>query len=252
MSMKKWLSILVLLGVALAATLGVARAEEEKVVLERAPDRTNSLASLQHGAQLFVNYCLNCHSASMLRYSKLRSIGISQHAIEENLLFSGGKVGDTMTIAMRAADAKEWFGVAPPDLSLEARARGVDWLYTYLRTFYRDPARPTGWNNRVFPDVVMPHVLWQLQGVRDAKFVEKKGEDGGVTHQFSGFTQVSKGTLAPIDYDSSVADLVSYLAWMSEPVRKTRERVGVWVLLFLGVLTLCAWRLNAAYWKNIK
>lgn len=249
--MKTWRLICALLAAAFAAMPGVAHVREGGM-LDRAPDRTNSLASLQHGAQLFVNYCLNCHSASMLRYSKLQSIGIPRKEIEDNLLFSGGKIGDTMTVAMRAADAKEWFGATPPDLSLEARSRDVDWLYTYLRTFYRDPTRPTGWNNRVFPDVGMPHALWQLQGVREAKFIEQKGKDGEVTHRFDGFTQVSKGTLAPIDYDSSIADLVSYLAWMSEPARKTRERVGVWVLLFLGVLTLCAWRLNAAYWKDIK
>ena len=249
--MRKWLSILALVGAALGAVAGSAHAQEG-VVLDRAPDNTDNLASLQHGAQLFVNYCLNCHSASLMRYSKLESIGISQKEIEANLLFSGGKVGDTMTVALRPADAKEWFGAAPPDLSLEARARGADWLYTYLRTFYRDPTRPTGWNNLVFPNVGMPHVLWQLQGVRDAKFIDEKGENGEVTQRFAGFTQVRQGTLAPVDYDASVADLVSYLSWMAEPAQKTRKRVGVWVLLFLGVLTLFAWRLNAAYWKDIK
>jgi ubiquinol-cytochrome c reductase cytochrome c1 subunit len=249
--MRKWLSILALVGATFGAAAGPVRADEG-VRLDRAPDYTDNLASLQHGAQLFVNYCLNCHGASLMRYSKLESIGISQKEIEANLLFAGEKVGDTMTVAMRPADAKEWFGVAPPDLSVESRARGADWLYTYLRTFYRDPTRPTGWNNLVFPNVGMPHVLWQLQGMRDAKFIDEKGENGEVTHQFAGFKQVSQGTLAPVDYDASVADLVSYLSWMAEPAEKTRKRVGVWVLLFLGVLTLCAWRLNAAYWKDIK
>jgi ubiquinol-cytochrome c reductase cytochrome c1 subunit len=249
--MKKWFSILALVGATLGVAAGPARAQEG-VHLDRAPDRTDSLASLQQGAQLFANYCLNCHNASLMRFSKLESIGISQKEIEANLLFTGGKVGDTMTVAMRPADAKEWFGAAPPDLSLEARARGADWLYTYLRSFYRDPTRPTGWNNLVFPNVGMPHVLWQLQGVRDAKFVDVTGEGGEVSHTFEGFSQVKPGTLSPVDYDASVADLVSYMTWMAEPAQKTRERVGVWVLLFLGVLTLFAWRLNAAYWKDIK
>jgi ubiquinol-cytochrome c reductase cytochrome c1 subunit len=239
---------------ALVCALAVAPARaQENIPLDRAPDNGENLASLQHGAQLFVNYCLSCHSANLMRYSRLQDLGIAQKQIEDNLLFTTDKVGNTMSIAMRPDDAKAWFGVAPPDLSVEARARGRDWLYTYLRSFYRDDTRPTGWNNRVFDNVSMPHVLWQLQGIRTAKFEDKvDAETGEKVHRFTGFQQVTPGTLSPVDYDAAVADLVAYLGWMSEPEQQTRKRLGVWVLLFLGVLSFFAWRLNAAYWKDIK
>ncbi|HEX7685740.1 MAG TPA: cytochrome c1 [Trinickia sp.] len=254
--MKTWLNKLARIGGAsvltLAAVLGSAHAEEG-FPLDRAPDNTHDIASLQHGAQLFVNYCLNCHSAKLMRYSSLEQIGISQKEIEQNLLFTTDKVGNTMSVAMRPEDAKAWFGVTPPDLSVEARARGSDWLYTYLRSFYRDDTRPTGWNNMVFNNVGMPNVLWQLQGVRTAKFEDvTDAETGEKTHQFAGFQVVKPGTMSPVDYDSAVADLVAYLTWMSEPSQQTRRQLGVWVLIFLGVLTFFAWRLNAAYWKDVK
>jgi ubiquinol-cytochrome c reductase cytochrome c1 subunit len=245
------------LGVAalmLVCALAVAPARaQENIPLDRAPDNGENLASLQHGAQLFVNYCLNCHSANLMRYSRLQDLGIPQKQIEDNLLFTTDKVGNTMSISMRPDDAKAWFGVAPPDLSVEARARGRDWLYTYLRSFYRDDTRPTGWNNLVYPNVGMPHVLWQLQGIRTAKFDDvTDAESGEKTHRFTGYDQVSPGTLSAVDYDAAVGDLVAYLDWMAEPEQKTRKQLGVWVLLFLGVLSFFAWRLNAAYWKDIK
>jgi len=240
----------VLLACVLAAS--PARAQEN-IPLDRAPDNSENLVSLQHGAQLFVNYCLNCHSANLMRYSRLQDLGIGQKEIEANLLFTTDKVGNTMSIAMRPDDAKAWFGVTPPDLSVEARARSRDWLYTYLRSFYRDDTRPTGWNNLVFENVSMPHVLWQLQGIRTAKFEDKvDAETGEKVHRFAGFQQLTPGTLSPVDYDAAVADLVAYLGWMSEPEQHTRRQLGVWVLLFLGVLSFFAWRLNAAYWKDIK
>ena len=243
-------------GLALACALGLgvgSAAAQENIPLDRAPDNGENLASLQHGAQLFVNYCLNCHSANLMRYSRLEAIGIPQKQIEDNLLFTTDKVGNTMSIAMRPDDAKAWFGVAPPDLSVEARAKGRDWLYTYLRSFYRDDTRPTGWNNMVFENVSMPNVLWQLQGVRTAKFEDTVDEETGEkVHRFVGYQQVTPGKLSPVDYDSDVADLVAYLGWMAEPEQKTRQQLGVWVLLFLGVLSFFAWRLNAAYWKDIK
>lgn len=226
---------------------------QENIPLDRAPDNGENLVSLQHGAQLFVNYCLNCHSANLMRYSRLQDLGIGQKEIEANLLFTTDKVGNTMSIAMRPDDAKAWFGATPPDLSVEARARSRDWLYTYLRSFYRDDTRPTGWNNLVFANVGMPHVLWQLQGIRTAKFEDTVDpETGDKVHRFAGFQQVTPGTLSSVDYDAAVADLVAYLGWMSEPEQRTRRQLGVWVLLFLGVLSFFAWRLNAAYWKDIK
>lgn len=228
--------------------------------LDRAPDRSTDMAALQNGAKLFVNYCLNCHAAASMRYNRLRDIGLSEDQIKTSLLFTGEKVGDLMQTAMTAKDAKVWFGVVPPDLSVIARARssgdgsGADWLYTYLRTFYKDDTRPTGWNNMVFPNVGMPHVLWELQGTRTAKFVEEKNPHAAdsVEHKFTGFEQVTAGKLSANDYDAAVADLVGYLQWMGEPVQSTRKRLGVWVLLFLGIFFVLAWRLNAAYWKDVK
>ena len=239
---------------ALVCTLAVTPAQaQENIPLDRAPDNSENLASLQHGAQLFVNYCLNCHSANLMRYSRLQDLGIAQKQIEDNLLFTTDKVGNTMSIAMRPDDAKAWFGVTPPDLSVEARARGRDWLYTYLRSFYRDDTRPTGWNNMVFPNVSMPNVLWQLQGIRTVKFADEVDEETGQKVQrFAGFQQVTPGTMSRVDYDAAVGDLVAYLGWMAEPEQRTRRQLGVWVMLFLGVLSFFAWRLNAAYWKDIK
>ncbi len=249
--MKKWLSTLAMAGaLALSAVTAFA---DDTVPLDAAPDSSENFASLQHGAKLFVNYCLNCHSANLMRYNRLTDLGIDPKEIQANLLFTTDKIGNPMTVAMRPDDAKAWFGAAPPDLSVEARARGKDWIYTYLRSFYRDNTRPTGWNNRVYENVSMPHVLWQLQGVRDAKFdTETDEKTGEKTKTFAGYTQVTPGTMSPVDYDSAMADLVSYLSWMSEPAQQTRKQLGVWVLMFLGILSFLAWRLNAAYWKQIK
>jgi ubiquinol-cytochrome c reductase cytochrome c1 subunit len=224
------------------------------------PDRTKDLPALQNGAKLFVNYCLNCHSASAMRYNRLRDIGLTEDQIKNNLLFATEKVGDLMKVPMPPKDAKDWFGAVPPDLSVISRAKasgagtGGDWLYTYLRTFYKDDTRPTGWNNMVFPNVGMPHALWELQGVRTAKFVEEKDphDPSKAVHKFAGFEQVKPGKLSALEYDNATADLVGFLEWMSEPVQNTRKRLGVWVLLFLGVFTFLAWRLNASYWKDIK
>jgi ubiquinol-cytochrome c reductase cytochrome c1 subunit len=252
-NMKKLLSMLALCGAMLCGLAAAPVLAQENVPLDRAPDSADNFASLQHGAQLFVNYCLNCHSANLMRYSRLQDLGISQKEIEQNLMFTSDKIGSPMSIAMHADDAKSWFGAAPPDLSVEARAHSADWLYTYLRSFYRDDTRPTGWNNLVYENVSMPNVLWQLQGQRTAKFEEETDErTGEKVRKFAGFQQVSAGTMSPVDYDSAVADLVAYLSWMAEPTQKIRQQLGVWVLLFLGLLSFFAWRLNAAYWKDIK
>ncbi len=245
---------------ALAALLpALALANEGGFPLDRAPEK-NDVASLQNGAKLFVNYCLNCHSANSMRYNRLRDLGLSEDQIKNNLLFTSEKVGDLMKISMNPTDAKKWFGAIPPDLSVIARAKsselgsGSDWIYTYLRTYYKDDTRPTGWNNMVFPNVGMPHALWELQGVRNAKFVEEKDpHDANKTiHKFAGFEQVAPGKMSAVEYDNAVADLVSYLNWMSEPVATKRKQVGVFVVLFLALLMILAWRLSASYWKEIK
>jgi ubiquinol-cytochrome c reductase cytochrome c1 subunit len=249
--MKKFiLTLLMVVGLA-----GVAQAEEA-VSWDKAPNKVTDLPALQNGAKLFVNYCLNCHSAAFMRYNRLRDIGLTEQQIKDNLLFATDKVGDTMKATVDAKDAKEWFGGVPPDLTLVARSRagrggsGADYLYTYLRTFYRDPTRPTGWNNLTFPNVGMPHVLWQLQGEREPQF-ETRQEHGQEVKVFTGWKQVTPGTMSTQEYDEAVADLVGYLQWMAEPAQNTRVRVGAWVLLFLGLFTVITWRLNAAFWKDV-
>lgn len=228
-----------------------AIANEDSFPLDKVPNRMNNMASLQNGAKLFTNYCLNCHGAHSVRYNRLRDIGLSDEQIKENLLFSGEKVGDLMKVSMSPLESKEWFGKAPPDLSVEVRSRGADWVYTYLRTFYRDDTRPTGVNNLVYKNVGMPHVLWELQGERDVKFVEVAGHNGATEHKFAGFEQITPGLMKPQEYDDNMADLVAYMSWMSEPVQLERKRIGVIVLLFLAVFTIVAWRLNKSYWKSI-
>jgi ubiquinol-cytochrome c reductase cytochrome c1 subunit len=251
--MKKLILILL---AACGFALGAYASEGESVVWDKAPNYTNDLPALQTGAKLFVNYCLNCHSAAFMRYNRLRDIGLTEQQIKDNLLFTTDKVGDTMKSAIDPRQAKEWFGANPPDLTVIARSRsghggsGADYLYTYLRTFYRDPSKATGWNNLAYPNVGMPHALWELQGVREPQYTTME-EHGHEVQVFTGWKQVSPGTMTPLQYDHAVGDLVSYLQWMSEPSQNTRVRVGVWVLIFLGVFTLFAWRLNAAFWKDI-
>lgn len=277
-----------------AMTLGAAihaQAAGESVALDNFPTgKLTDLPSLQDGAATFVNYCLNCHGASMMRFNRLKDIGLTDDQIASNLLFTGRKVGDTMTVSAWDAESKEWFGALPPDLSVIARARasadgsGADWLYTYLRTFYRDNSRPTGWNNVVFPNVGMPHVLWELQGSRGAviESVKTTGEKKSGSHEFvktivtidnNGFrtekterlesdhaheghkltlTPAKGGSLSQPAYDEKIANLVAYLTYMSDPSAKARVRLGVWVLMFLGLLVFLTWWLNREYWKDIK
>ena len=218
--------------------------------LDHAPINPDDHASLQRGAQVFVNYCLNCHSAAYMRYNRLTAIGLSEAQIKANLLFAGEKVGETMTIAMLKKEAKEWFGAAPPDLSVEARARGADWLYSYLRGFYRDDTRPTGWNNTVYDKVAMPHVLWELQGQQSLKIEEAVGAHGVKTEVHS-LALVKPGSMAPAEYDAMIADLVNYLVFMAEPAKNQRLQLGVIVLLFLGLLFVVTYYLKKEFWKDI-
>jgi ubiquinol-cytochrome c reductase cytochrome c1 subunit len=247
-----------LLTFALALGLvGAAHSAGGGIAWDKAPNKINDLTSLQNGAKVFVNYCLNCHSAAFMRYNRLQDIGLTDQQIKDNLLFTTEKVGETMKAAIDPRQAKEWFGANPPDLTVIARSRagpggtGADYLYTYLRTYYADDTKATGWNNLAFPNVGMPHVLWELQGKRVPVYetVQNHGHEEQV---FKGWQQVTPGTMSPAQYDQTIADLVNYLQWMGEPSQNTRVRVGVWVLLFLSVLTLFTWRLNAAFWKDVK
>lgn len=246
-------------GVMLAAgAFTCAHAATSGIAWDKAPVKTNDTASLQNGAKLFVNYCLSCHSAAFMRFNRLKDIGLTEQQIKDNLLFTTEKVGDTMKSAIDPVQAKAWFGANPPDLTLIARSRagaggsGADYVYTLLRSYFRDHTRPTGWNNLAFANIGMPNPLWQLQGERKAVYVTREAH-GHETHVFTGrWEQVTPGTMTPLQFDQAVGDLVNYLQWMGEPAQNKRVRLGVWVMLFLLLFTLIAWRLNAAYWKDVK
>ncbi len=237
---------------------GTAWAAGASIPMDKAPQRTNDMAALQNGAKLFMNYCLNCHSASFMRYNRLRDIGLTDKQIAENLTFTTDKIGDTMKVSMSPSDAKAFFGKNPPDLTLVARSRaaigghsGPDYLYTLLRTYYRDGSMPTGWNNKAYPTIAMPNPLWELQGEQRPLYntVEDAGQQVDV---LKGWEQVKPGTMSRSEFDHNVGDLVAFMQWMSEPEQNNRVRIGVWVMLFLAAFTVVAWRLNAAFWKDIK
>ncbi|UOF93587.1 MAG: cytochrome c1 [Bordetella sp.] len=259
-------------------------ANETNFPIEKAPKRINDLISLQNGAKLFVNYCLNCHSADSMRYNKLREIGLTDEQIKKNLLFTGDKIGDLMHIAMLPKDSTEWFGTTPPDLSVIARAKsdnngntGIDYIYTYMRSFYRDVSKLTGWDNLIFPGVAMPHVLWNRQGPQELKIVRIINTDKeiwekittvfdsqgfsssknefiqnfhGKEHFHAKFTPLNKKQSAL--YDNDIADLATFMSWMAEPIQLFRKRLGVFVLLFLSVFFIVIWRLNYSYWKHVR
>ena len=212
----------------------------ENIELSKAPiDLTNN-QSLQRGAKTFINYCLNCHSANFMRYSNLQDIGLSAETIKNDLLFTGDKIGDTMSVNMSAKDSKKWFGASPPDLSVVARSRGADWIYSYMRGFYSDPSRPMGWNNTVYVNSAMPHILWELQGEKILNPKTKKLE------------KFSSGKLNAKEYDAMIADLTNYLVYMSEPDQLKRKKMGYYVIGFLLLLLFLTIILKKEYWRDIK
>jgi ubiquinol-cytochrome c reductase cytochrome c1 subunit len=237
-----------LLFVSLLLAAAVAHANES-LKLDEPPIDTRDVASIQRGARVFVNYCLTCHSATAMRYSRLEDLGLTPAQIKDNLMFTADKPGAPMSIAMRVKDAEAWFGVAPPDLSVISRSRGPDWLYTYLRSFYRDGSTSTGWNNLVFPNVGMPHVLWELQGEQTLKVEERQGQHG--KQHVKTLALSAPGALDARAYDALVADLVNYLMFMGEPARQTRMQIGYVVLIFLGVLFVPIYLLKQDYWKEV-
>lgn len=250
--MKKLLAAAALAAPLAALSLATpVLASEGGARLEHAPIDVRDLASLQSGAKTFVNYCLNCHSASLVRYTQLRDIGLSDDQIRDYLIFNGGKVGELMTVSMPRKDAKEWFGAVPPDLSVTARSRGADWLYSYLRGFYRDPATLTGWNNTVYPNVGMPHPMWELQGERTLVHDDNGGEGHGALAAAPTFDVTRPGKLTPTEYDATVRDLTNFMVWMAEPHQLKRREMGMWVLMGLAVLTFVSWLLYKNYWKDV-
>jgi ubiquinol-cytochrome c reductase cytochrome c1 subunit len=232
-----------LLAIVLFCFPGLALAAGASVHLDSAPVNLHDKMSLQRGAQIFVNHCLNCHSAQYMRYARLTDLGITEAQIKDNLLFTADKVGDPMTTTLAAKDGKEWFGVNPPDLSLVARSRGADWLYTYMRGFYRDPSTKSGWNNTVFPNVGMPHILWEYQGDQTYRAAEHGGGKLVLERQ---------GRLSPAEYDRYVGDLVNFLAYLGEPAATKRVQVGIVVMFFLAAFFVITLLLKKEYWKDVR
>jgi ubiquinol-cytochrome c reductase cytochrome c1 subunit len=213
--------------------------------LQHASVNVRDTAAIQRGAQLFVNYCFSCHSASYMRYNRLaEDLGLGEELVMKNLVFADAKIGDTMDIAMRPADAEAWLGKAPPDLTLIARSRGADWLYSYFLTFYRDEAG--GWNNLMLPNAAMPHVFWQMQGIQEPVYADHDGRQV-IEH----LELAEPGLLSPEDYEASMRDLVTFLEYLSEPSEIKRRNIGIWVMLFLALFALLAYALKAEYWRDV-
>ena len=212
----------------------------EEVYLEKAPIDLSDQPSLQKGARTFINYCLNCHSAKYMRYNKLLDIGLSKKDIKENLLFTGKKIGDPMEISMPVAESKKWFGATPPDLSVVARSRGSDWIYSYMKGFYRDSSREIGWNNIVYVNSAMPHILWELQGEKELD--QKTGK----------LSLIKAGKLNEKEYDSVITDLTNFITYMSEPGQLKRKKMGFYVVGFLLLLLVLTVKLKKEFWKDIK
>lgn len=243
-----------LLAVLVAVHGAAVASEAAHDVLTPARNDITNMASLQRGARNFVNYCMGCHSARYVRYGRLgQDLGLSEQQVIDNLMFTGERIYDTMKISMRPEDAARWFGTTPPDLSLIARSRGTDYIYSFLKSFYLDPGRPTGVNNRVMPQTAMPDVLWELQGLQEAVYDgESDAEHNTVHKRFKEFRSVRPGTMTPKEYDDFVRDTVNFLDYIGEPMQLERRSIGFRVLAFLLVFFLFAYFLKKEYWKDVK
>lgn len=229
-----------------------AMAASSGIHLDEPGNTLANTASLQRGAKYFVNYCLGCHSLKYVRYSSLiEDLGITEEQLMNNLMFTAEKPTEMMNAVMDEADSERWFGVTPPDLSLTARSRGTDWIYTYLRSFYLDDSRPIGVNNTVLPNASMPHVLAPLQGYQEAVFEDVVDADGNHHKTFVRFDPPVGGAFEPSEYDDVVRDIVNFLEYVAEPVKLKRQAVGMGVLAFLLVFLLFAFFLKREYWKDI-
>jgi ubiquinol-cytochrome c reductase cytochrome c1 subunit len=245
--MKKILAL-----IAVLAFPVLAIAAEEGPPLDTAPVNLGNKESLQRGAAIFVNRCLNCHTASLMRYQRLEDLDLTEDLIRKNLLFTTDKVGDTMSPPVDPNISKAAFGVVPPDLSLIARSRSADWLYTYLRSFYRDPNSNSGWNNTVFPNVAMPNVLWEEQGEQVLDVTERVNDVTGDRIETRKLAIEHAGTMTPVEFDRYVGDLVNYLVYMSEPAQQQRKLWGVVVLFVLAGFAVLAYLLKREYWKDVR
>lgn len=245
--MLKRLFVVLLLGIPM-----VGMASSGGGHMEKADVDVSNTASLQRGARNFINYCAGCHSAQYVRFNRLGAdLGLSEAQLQKNLMFAAERPFETINVAMPSADAKRWFGQPPPDLSLIARSRGSDWLYAFLTSFYQDDTRATGMNNLMLPGASMPHVLWELQGIQSAKYRIEKDAAGNEHEVFDRFELVAAGSLSTEEYKAFVNDTVTFLEYISEPVKLERIQLGIWVMFFLLVFFLFAYALKKEYWKDV-
>lgn len=215
------------------------------------PD-TSDKNSLQYGAKIFVNFCMGCHSAAYMRYNRLgKDLGITEAVLKENFMFGTDKTGDTMVTSMRTSDAIGFFGVAPPDLSVIARSRGAEWLYTYFMSYYSDPSRPFGVNNLRFKDVAMPHVLWELQGIQKPVYESVTLQDGTTVDKIVALEPGIPGKQTPDEYKKTVKDLVNFLVYLAEPAKLKRQKIGIWVIIYLFIFLIISYLLKKEYWKDV-
>ena len=219
--------------------------------VQQAGTDLNDRASLQRGAQLYMNYCSGCHSLKYLRYSRMaEDLGLSEAEVMSNLNFTGAKFGEQVQVSMTEAQGAQWFGKLPPDLSLISRVRGSDWIYTYLKSFYLDESRPMGWNNTLFPNASMPNPLWELQGLQHAEFGEPDQATG--ERPVNALKVAQAGTQSAEAFDQTARDITAFLEYAGEPAALKRQSLGVWVVLFLAAFTFLAWLLKTEYWRDVE
>jgi ubiquinol-cytochrome c reductase cytochrome c1 subunit len=240
----------ILIVLVLIAMTGTAQAAGKGGDLDHASTNVHDRAALQRGATLFVNYCMGCHSAQYMRYQRLvEDLELTEEQVQQFLVMGDREVSDYMLTAMDADDAEAWFGVTPPDLTLTARSRGTDWIYTFLRSYY---LTEDGWNNTVLENPAMPHVLWDLQGIQRPITETYTDEEGQAHTRVVSLELDKEGRMSPRDFDRAMLDLTAFMEYIAEPAVLKRERLGIWVLLFLGVLTFLAYLLYKEYWKDVK
>lgn len=245
---------MLLLALLLLAAPGLVFAADPAIKLESSGVDVSNEASLQRGARLYMNYCSGCHSLQYVRYNTLADgLGLTEDQVAENLRFTGSSPHEQIRIAMPAADAADWFGLAPPDLSLIARSRGTDYVFTFLKSFYADPgSRTTGANNMVLAGTAMPHVLWEMQGIQEAVYRDETGADGATRQVFDRFELVQQGSMTPEEFDQAARDITAFLSWAAEPMQVERQRLGILVLLFLLVLFAFSYLYYKELWKDVK
>ena len=247
----KKIASLMALGACLFASQAMAAGGS--VHLEPAEIDPDNVSSLQRGARNFMNYCSGCHSARYVRFNTIgKSLDLSEEQLVDNLMFNAENTFETIKSSMPPADAARWYGTAPPDMSLMARAKGADYVYNFLKGFYVSPESPTGVDNLVLAGTSMPHVLWELQGFQAAHFEHHSNDDGSVMTTFEGFEQLSPGSMDAEDYDEFVRDTVNFLVYIAEPIRSDRRKLGVWVMMFLIFFFILSVQLKKQIWKDVK